>query len=117
MRTASLLAVAACVVCSPRYGAAAEPKPVAAVVETTLATAGKNIRQFAFDGDPNTYFASEKNPGKDDHFTLVFDAPVALKAVTVLTGKPDGGDKLTGGAIEGSEDGKVFTPLAQFADG
>ncbi|HEY1381650.1 MAG TPA: basic secretory protein-like protein [Gemmataceae bacterium] len=97
--------------------AAAEPKPVAAVVETSLATADRNIRQFAFDGDPATYFASDKNPATDDHFTLVFDAPVAVKTVAVTTGKPDGADKLDAGALEGSEDGKSFAPLATFADG
>jgi hypothetical protein len=96
---------------------AAEPKPIAAVVETTLATGGKNIRQFAFDADPNSYFASDKNPGKDDHLTLVFDAPVTVKTVAVMTGKPDGADKLMAGKLEGSEDGKAFTPLADFTDG
>ena len=60
-----------------------------AVVETTLATADKNIRQFAFDGDPNTYFASAKNPGKDDHFTLVFDSAAA-------TSLPDSGQIVSG---------------------
>ena len=36
---------------------AVEP-PVAATIDTTLRTAAGHIRQFAFDGDPNTYFAS-----------------------------------------------------------
>ena len=36
--------------------------PVAAVVESSLATAKGQIRQFAFDGNPDTYFVSEKNP-------------------------------------------------------
>ena len=42
---------------------AADPpkKPVAAVVESSLKTAGGQIRQFAFDGDPETYFASDGN--------------------------------------------------------
>ncbi len=97
--------------------AAAEPKPVAPTVETTLATADRNIRQFAFDSNADTYFASATNPGKDDHFTLVFDAPVAVKAVAATTGKPDGTDKLAAGNLEGSEDGTTFAPLAAFADG
>jgi len=42
--------------------------PVVATVETTLATASSQIRQFAFDGDAETYFASlnyrrQGNPG------------------------------------------------------
>ena len=50
-------------------------EPVAATVETTLTTAGEQIRQLAFDGDPDTYFASDKNAAAADHFTLVFDKP------------------------------------------
>jgi hypothetical protein len=99
-------------------GAAGEPKPPAtAVVETTLATADRQIRQFAFDGNPDTFFASAKEPGKDDHFTLVFDAPVAVRAVAVTTGKPDGADNLAAGSLEASADGTRFEPLAAFADG
>lgn len=93
------------------------PKPVAAVVETTLATDAGQIRQFAFDGDPATYFASKGKVGKADHFTLVFDQPVALKSVSVTTGKPAGGDALTAGTLEVSSDGKAFTEFAKFADG
>src|SRR5690349_3231449 len=91
--------------------------PVAAVVETTLATDAGQIRQFAFDGDPNTFFASKAYAGTADHFTLVFDAPVALKSVTATTGRPDGADQLDTGALEVSADGKAFEPLAQFAGG
>ena len=40
-------------------------EPVAASVESTLATASGKIRQFAFDGDDATYFASKDNPGAE----------------------------------------------------
>jgi basic secretory peptidase family protein len=98
---------------------AADPprKPVAAVVESSLKTAGGNIRQFALDGDPETYFASDGNPGKDDHFTVRFDEPVAVKSVAVATGRPKGGDELTVGRLEASADGKAFAGVAPFADG
>jgi hypothetical protein len=111
------LALAVLFVCSSRSVIAAEPIPIRAVVESSLTTGGSHIRQFAFDGDPNSYFASEKHTGKDDHFTLVFDAPVTVKSVAVTTGKPDGMDKLMAGSLDGSADGKTFTPLAQFIDG
>src|SRR5271166_204742 len=78
---------------------AADPV-VAATVETTLATGSDHIRQFAFDGDPNTYFASAKNPGKKDHFTLVFDKAVSLKSLKVTTGDPKGEQILDAGALE-----------------
>src|SRR5262245_52491523 len=90
------------------------PLRVAATVETTLATSGNQIRQLAADGDPNTYFASEKNPTPTDHFTLVFDEPVVVSAVTVTTGRPGGGDALTAGILEVSADGTTFTQIAEF---
>jgi Peptidase of plants and bacteria/F5/8 type C domain len=97
------------------------PRPVtrsvAAVVESSLATGGSQIRQFAFDGNPDTYFASEKNAGKADHFTLTFDTPVTVKSVRVTTGRPKGGDALTAGVLELSADGQAFEELAKFADG
>lgn len=111
------LALAVLFVCSSRPVTAAEPIPIRAVVESSLATGGGHIRQFAFDGDPNSYFASEKHPGKDDHFTLVFDAPVTVKTVAVTTGKPEGADKLMAGSLEGSDDGKTFVAFAKFIDG
>ncbi|HEX3151217.1 MAG TPA: basic secretory protein-like protein [Gemmataceae bacterium] len=97
--------------------AADPPKKVAAVVESSLKTAGGNIRQFAFDGDADTYFASDGNPGKDDHFTLRFDEPIAVKSIAVTTGRPKGGDSLDNGTLAVSSDGKAFVELATFKDG
>ena len=93
------------------------PTPVAAVVETTLATDGEEIRQFAFDGDDKTAFASTKAPGEADHFTLTLDRPVAAATIAVTTGRPGGEDKLDAGSLEVSADGASFEPLAAFADG
>ena len=63
---------------SRRRPAPSRPRrgPVAAAVETTLATRGDQIRQFAFDGDWASAFASADPPGPEDHFTLVLDQPV-----------------------------------------
>lgn len=97
------------------------PRPVArpatAVVESSLATGNNQIRQFAFDGNPDTFFASDKNAAKSDHVTLIFDAPVPVKSVRVLTGRPKGGDALASGVLEVSADGKAFDELAKFTDG
>jgi hypothetical protein len=103
--------------CLSTAAAEAPKPPVAATVETTLATAKGQIRQFALDGDADTYFASAKDAGGEDHFTVVFDRPVSLKSVMVTTGRPKGGDALDDGTLEASEDGKKFEPLAKFADG
>jgi hypothetical protein len=114
-------ALAAIFLCAALVSAQTPPKqpamPVAATVTTTLATGDRHIRQFAFDGDPDSYFASDKNPGKADHFTLVFDKPVSLKSLTVTTGIPKGGDALDAGTLEVSSDGTKFEELARFADG
>ncbi len=91
--------------------------PVKAVVDTTLTTQSGHIRQLAFDGDKDSYFASEKNLRKTDHFTLVFTKPIAVKSLVVTTGKPKGGDALESGSIEASSDGKTFKQLATFKDG
>jgi RNA polymerase sigma factor (sigma-70 family) len=91
--------------------------PAAATVETTLRTASDHIRQFAFDGEADTFFASAQNAGSTDHFTLLFDRPVWVKSVSVATGRPQSGDRLDAGVLEVSADGKTFTELAPFAAG
>jgi hypothetical protein len=98
---------------------AAEPpkKPIPAAAESSLKSAGGQIRQFAFDDNPDTFFASDGNPGKDDHFTLRFDEPVTVKSVTVTTGRPKGGDAVESGILEASADGEKFARFAAFKDG
>jgi len=101
----------------------ARPAPVAAVINTTLGSASGHIRQLAFDGNPNTYFASEQNPGTKDSFTLVFDRPVLLKSVQVTTGRSASAkgantdDMLDAGTLELSADGNKFQPAAKFSGG
>ncbi len=99
----------------------AEPAPAprqveVAVVESTLATEGARIRQFAFDGDANTYYASEKNATKADHLTLRFDRAVRVDSVAVISGKPNGEDSLDAGTIAVSMDGAAFESVAAFEE-
>lgn len=93
--------------------------PVIATVETTLETGSRQIRQFAFDGDTDTYFASKEKPKISDHFTLAFDQPVVVKSIAVVTGKPgpEGAGKLEMGVLEVSADGMTFSELAKFTNG
>jgi hypothetical protein len=105
------------VVCPPMVASAAAPKPVAVTIDTTLPTASGHIRQFTFDGDADTYFASGQNAGRADHFTLIFDKPVAVRSVAITTGRPEGGDALDAGSLEASSDAKTFVPLANFKAG
>lgn len=91
--------------------------PISARVESTLITDGKDIRQNAFDGDLSTNFKSTKNASRTDSFTLVFDEPVAVKAIVATTGLVKGGNDLTTGLLEVSTDGKKFEKLAAFEKG
>jgi hypothetical protein len=98
--------------------AAPEEKPsITATIDTTLTTGGEHIRQFAFDGDYKTYFASEKNATAEDHFTLVLDKPAMVHSLRVTTGRPDGGDKLDAGTLQVSADGKTFEDVDKFRAG
>ena len=91
--------------------------PVAATIDTTLKTAADQIRQFAFDGNTDTFFASETEVRGADHFTLRFDELVSLKWFGVSTGRLDGTDRLTTGTLEISTDGLSFDSVAFFATG
>src|SRR5258705_9648719 len=95
----------------PAPKAVAPPVPVLAVIDTTLSTASGQVRQFAFDGDDGTFFASEQNPGGADHFTLVLDQPVAVKSLAVTTGRTDGSDRPEAGTLEGSPERTTFAKL------
>ncbi len=76
------------------------PEPtVGAVIETTLKTAEGQIRQFVYDGNPDTYFLSAQNVTATDHLTLVFDKPVKVQSIAVTTGRPAGGDALDAGVL------------------
>jgi hypothetical protein len=111
-----LLLVVACVQGAPP--AAPAPKAIErATVESSLLTGGSRIRQFAFDADVSTWFASETNPGKSDHLTLRFDHTVDLESVSVLTGRPNGDHALTAGVLQVSTNGVKFEEIAKFADG
>jgi hypothetical protein len=100
-----------------------ETKPaetaVPVVVESSLKTGAGQIRQFAFDGQPETFFASEKNATAQDAFTLFLDKPVKLKSISVATGRADGAERLNEGEgmLEVSQDGKAFEMLAPFKEG
>ena len=103
--------------CRNRRAPRLHAQSVVASVETTLGTANGQIRQFAFDGDESTYFASLQSTGAEDHFTLVLNPPVSVKSITVTTGRADGADKIEAGTLQVSRDGKTFGELARFTGG
>src|ERR1043165_6669758 len=92
-----------------------KPEPIYATLETTLATNSPQIRMFAFDGDPTTFFESKEDAKAADHFTLVLDKPVALKSVAVVSGRVKETELLDKGTLQISADGKKFEGLEKFA--
>ena len=93
-------------------------KPVLASINTTLKTDGDHICQLAFDGNNSTYFASQKSPNREDHFTLMLEKPVAAKRIRVESGEPGNLESpLELGLLEVSADGKTFDALAKFGSG
>lgn len=100
---------------SPTGAGPGEPL-VAARVQSSLTTANRQVRQFAFDRDPNTAFVSAGIPTTSDHLTLTFDVPVPLTSVEVVSGHKDGSLKLQAGSLEISEDGQAFVLAARFGD-
>jgi hypothetical protein len=115
--TATLVAVLFLATASGADTAKRSELPVAATIETTLSTDAPHIRQFAFDGDADSYFTSVQNARRSDRFTLIFDKPVAVTSIAVTTGRPSGEERLDSGTLEVSRDGKKFEPVAQFTDG
>ena len=98
------------------HGVATSAEPAAATVASSLATASGQIRQFAFDGDGDTFFLADKAT-TSDQFTLAFDRPVTARSISATTGRLDGSDKLDAGTLEASADGVTFAEIAPFADG
>ncbi|HKD35472.1 MAG TPA: hypothetical protein VKB78_01690, partial [Pirellulales bacterium] len=94
-----------------------ESPGVAVTVESTLKTSGDHIRQFVFDGDLDTFYASDENATAHDAFTMTFDKPVAIQSISATTGRPNGDDKLESGELEVSRDGGRFESVAKFTDG
>ena len=97
--------------------ASANSPAVATTVVTTLNTAPGQIRQFAFDGNLDTYFCSAQNPRATDHFTLLFDEPLAISEIRVMSGRPDGRDKLNAGTLQTSLDAVTFADRMHFTAG
>jgi hypothetical protein len=97
--------------------AADVPRPTLALqVRSSLKSAAGHIRQMAYDGKPEHWFASTEAPKAGDTFTLTFMQPETLNKVEITTGGPDGG-KLAAGVLEFSADGATFADPVPFKDG
>ena len=72
---------------------------------------------FAVDGDEGTWFATQRGVKAGECFTVIFNEPMRVEKLSVLTGYADGRERLAEGAIEVSEDGAAFTEAANLTDG
>src|SRR4030095_9290408 len=86
---------------------AAEPLPVH--LSSSLEPRNGRLPVLAVEGDEATYFGARTAPKVDDHFTVTFDAPTRVTTLSVLTGRPDGRDRLAGGACVICDSGTTFT--------
>ena len=89
----------------------------AAVAESSLATDSDMVRQFAFDGDADTYFASKDAPGRRTRSRWSSTSQSSSSPSAVQTGKPDGAEALGSGSLQTSEDGEAFQDAATFEKG
>ncbi|GII91299.1 beta-N-acetylglucosaminidase domain-containing protein [Sinosporangium siamense] len=79
-------------------------------VATTFGTTGGNTIDRAIDGDPATYFWSNRSPNAGDTVTVDLRAPRLIGDVAVLMSKADSPeDYIRGGVLEHSADGSAWT--------
>jgi hexosaminidase len=90
-------------------------------VETSFGTHEAHWPELAFDGRPETFFWSDRPPGKDDHFSLNLIEPLAAAPrVSVATGgdASRSGDRLENGILEASPGGDApWTEIGTFRGG
>ncbi len=55
-------------------------------IESSLGNYQDYYAEFAFDGNPETFYWSNRGLEAGDHFTLLLDEPAGLKKVTILLG-------------------------------
>lgn len=98
------------------YDKAVKPMP-SVKLDTPLPTNKEHTPALAMDGDLSTYFWSSRGIKKGETFTVTLESPVNNLNLTVVTGKPDGDDKLRSGVLETSRDGQHWKTVAKFFGG
>lgn len=84
-------------------------------VESTISGSKKHDIAEVIDGSRETWFQGYRPPYRNDFVAVVLGKPQKLTSVRVLTGKPDGANRLEAGVLELSTDGRTYghaTPLA-----
>jgi len=86
-----------------------------AEIESSLDPYQDYYRELAFDGDPATFFWSDRGLEPGDHFTLTLKKPEKLEALTILMGTDRyRHEYIHAGVLEFSTDGKTWQKLAEL---
>lgn len=109
----ALLPTAGCAQ-KPRAVQAPPAGPVDALVYSTMPSTNAHRPEMALDGDPNTYFQTVYGMDEGDDFEVILSRAIPVSSLQVITGDPDGQDKLTSGIVETSPDSVHFTQTASF---
>lgn len=113
----ALVLAAGIAVTSPNCYAQAPAAPATtdATLYSTMPSTNIHRPELAMDGDPSTYFKSYYNMDDGDDFTVLFNNPVPVRSLRIVTGDSEGENTLTNGYVETSTDGgKTYTRAAAF---
>jgi len=89
--------------------------PSPATIDSSLDPYQDYYRELSFDGDPATFFWSNRGLKEGDHFTLTLKQPEKLGAVTILLSTDRyRSEYIHAGVLEFSADGKTWQKLADL---
>jgi hypothetical protein len=86
-----------------------------AQVDSSLDHYQDYFHEFAFDGNPETFYWSDRGLQPGDHFTLTLDQPARFDSLTLEMGtRRYRNEYVHDGVIETSLDGKQWTEIAKL---
>jgi hexosaminidase len=89
-------------------------------IKSTMSHHANHAIACAHDGDPDTFYWSNKTPKKNDSITLTYDTPLVKSAqIAVVTGGEgkQSADRIENGMLEASPEGSQWNKIALFKDG
>lgn len=86
-------------------------------IESTIAGSKAHGIGAVADGSEETWFQGYRPPYHNDFVCIVLGRPQALTSARVVTGKPDGSNRLASGVLELSPDGTRFTESVPLENG
>ena len=87
---------------------------VEALVYSTLPSTFDHRPEMAMDTDISTYFKSASGMDDGDDFLVLFQRPIPVQSIHILTGDANGASTFTNGFAEVSPDGVTYNQLGAF---